>query len=141
MIRCYLAGACKENSNPEEWREEAKDWELDIVKWVDPLDYHDGARDPAKPSDELVRDDLGLMLDCDAILTYRFPGMESWGAVTETWEAYRHGLFVAIVSPDDDLSKWAIEMADAVTHSISSGVARISKFAEDGVKRPSDQRI
>lgn len=113
-MKVYLAGACRFNPNARQWREEMKNSEIEGIEWVDPLDHYDGDADPEIEPMDLIQHDIRLVDSCHGIVTRRFPGIESWGTVIETWEAARRSKYVLLISPLGDIPEWA----EGIAHSI-----------------------
>lgn len=122
-MKAYLAGACHFNDDPSGWRDEIKRVDIDGIEWVDPLDRYDGDTGEEMEPWEVIDGDLRQVRDCEIIVTRRFPHVESWGTVIETWEASRDGNFVLLISPPESKAPvWARGMADRIVGSLDEAV-------------------
>lgn len=104
--------------------------DIDGITWVDPLDHYDGDADPDIEPKELIHHDIDLVDSCQGIVTRRFPGIESWGTVIETWEAHRRSQFVVLITPPGDVPEWAEGIANLIVPSEQEAVARLREYVD-----------
>ena len=131
MKKCYLAGAAKFNQEHMLWREYVRNHQIQGLEWVDPMERYDGSSDPEIPPEELVKGDLRQVRESDLMLTYRFPGVETWGTVVETWYAFRRDIPVIVISQDEDFSPWMYFMADSIVKDIDRGIQEVRRHLHD----------
>ena len=104
----YLAGPVKERADSgATWRQDVADVWGDDYDIADPLAKYDPADDHHPSAEEIVRSDLTMIDDADAVLV-RYAGEPTWGTPMEVRYAHMSHTPVALAwVAGADLSPWA----------------------------------